>query len=56
MLRLKPIVALLLSIAMIVSFGGCDNKSNSIQSENETEFQAYYEPLTSEDVAIEGDV
>mgnify|MGYP003307450450 CR=1 FL=1 len=56
MLRIKPIVALLLSIAMIVSFSGCSNKSNNAHNENETEFQAYYEPLTSDDIATEGDV
>lgn len=56
MIRIKPIVALLLSIAMIVSFCGCSNKSNNAQNENETEFQAYYEPLTSDDIATEGDV
>lgn len=56
MLRIKPIVAMLLSIAMIVSFSGCGSKSNNAQNENETEFQAYYEPLTSDDIAIEGDV
>lgn len=56
MLRIKPIVALLLSITMIVSFYGCGNKTNNAQNKNETEFQAYCEPLTSDDIAIEGDV
>ena len=55
-LRIKPIVAMLLSIAMIVSFSGCGSKSNNAQNENETEFQAYYEPLTSDDIVTEGDV
>lgn len=54
--RIKSIVAIFLSFALIVSFAGCGNKSNTAERENETGFQAYYEPLTSEDVAIEGDV
>lgn len=51
-LRLRRIAAILLCIAVIVSFSGCGGKSGT----EETEFTAYYEPLAPEDIATEGDV
>lgn len=60
-LRLKA-VALLLTFTMLLSLGGCSRESDTTwnvdtaQSGNTTEFQAYYEPLTSDDITVEGDV
>lgn len=42
---------LFVSAVMLATFTGC-----SKQNESETEFQAYYKPLTSDDVAVEGDI
>lgn len=55
-LRFEPLIALFLCIAMVVSLCGCSRKANDPPIEGENEFQAYSEPLTADDIAVEGDV
>jgi len=49
--RFSRFVSAIVLTAMVMSFGGCGNKADG-----KTDFQAYHEPVRTEDVVVEGDV